>query len=167
VARGREERDFASVYEAEVWTVFGFFSYRLRDKMQCQDLTQATFERALRAWPRFDPARAEPRTWLLAIARNLLIDSFRRSARLEFRPELPDEVSVDEGFLTGGVEPDLERALAVLSDRERDVIALRFGGDMTSGEIAAVLTLSVANVHQILSRALRKLRTELESERIP
>ena len=61
-----------------VWRVYGFLAYRLGDRDTAEDLTQATFERALRAWSRFDPRRASESTWLLAIARNLLIDHYRR-----------------------------------------------------------------------------------------
>jgi RNA polymerase sigma-70 factor (ECF subfamily) len=103
---------------------------------------------------------------LLAIARNLMIDWFRRSDRIDLTPDLPEDLEGDEALRPSGVEPELERALAGLSDREREVIALRFGGDMSGAEIAALVSLSVDNVHQILSRALRKLRTQLESERI-
>ena len=65
---------FARVYEENVWRVYGFLAYRVRSRDLAEDLTQTTFERALRAWPRFDPRRASEATWLLAIARNLLID---------------------------------------------------------------------------------------------
>jgi RNA polymerase sigma factor (sigma-70 family) len=51
-----------------------FFAYRLGSRADAEDLTQETLERAFRAWARYDPARASARTWLLAIARNLLID---------------------------------------------------------------------------------------------
>jgi RNA polymerase sigma-70 factor (ECF subfamily) len=62
--------DFARVYEAQVWRVYGFLAYRLRDRDLAEDLTQTTFEQALRAWGRFDPMRASEATWLLTIARN-------------------------------------------------------------------------------------------------
>ena len=62
---------------------------------------------------------------------------------------------------------ELIEALTHLSDRDREVIALRFGGDLTGPEIAAVLDLSLANVQQILSRSLRKLRGLLEPEGAP
>ena len=53
-------------------------------------------------------------------------------------------------------------ALATLSQRDREIIALRFGGDLTGPEIAELLGLSLANVQQILSRSLRRLRAELD-----
>ena len=161
-------RDFAAVYDEHVWQVYGFFGYRLHNRGEAEDLTQLTFERALKAWNRYDASQASVGTWLLAIARNLLIDHFRsdRSARheplddvdaehraLEADPQLPDL----------GLEPDLERALATLSDRERELIALRFGGDLSGPEIAALTELSLANVQQILSRSLRRMRAALEA----
>ena len=70
--------DFARVYEDAVWRVYGFLAYRVGDRDVAEDLTQTTFERALRAWGRFDPRRGSEATWLLAIARNVLIDHLRR-----------------------------------------------------------------------------------------
>ena len=64
---GRDS-DFARVYDEHLWHVYGFLAYRVRDRNMVEDLTQSTFERALRAWPRFDPAKASERTWLLVIA---------------------------------------------------------------------------------------------------
>jgi RNA polymerase sigma-70 factor (ECF subfamily) len=69
-----------------------------------------------------------------------------------------------DGGLEGrlGPDPELHAALARLSGRERELLALRFGGDLRSPEIAQVTRLTTANVQQILSRALRKLRASLE-----
>jgi RNA polymerase sigma-70 factor (ECF subfamily) len=151
-----------------VWRVFGFFAYRLERRVDAEDLTQQTFERALRAWGRYDPQRASVATWLLAIAHNLLIDHHRRDRSALFASIGEDGVTEDQLPQTPGPEPDLglspelSRALEKLSQRDREVIALRFGGDLSGPEIAELLDLSVANVQQILSRSLRKLRTELE-----
>jgi RNA polymerase sigma-70 factor, ECF subfamily len=158
-------QDFGEVFEAHVWEVHGFFAYRLGSRSEAEDLTQATFERGLRAWSRFDPRRASPRTWLLAIAHNLLVDHYRSRARRR-EVSLPDDLdapaSVERRGL--GLDPALARALDDLGDRDREIIALRFGGDLTGPEIAAVTGLSLANVQQILSRALRRLRASLEAE---
>jgi RNA polymerase sigma-70 factor (ECF subfamily) len=61
-----------------------------------------------------------------------------------------------------GIEPELAATLAQLVPRDREVLALRFGGDLNGPEIAAMTGLSPANVQQILSRSLRKLRERLE-----
>lgn len=159
----RGQTDFARVYSENVWRVYGFLAYRVRSREIAEDITQLTFERALRAWSRFDPRRASESTWLLAIARNLLIDHHRRDRSSQHQPideELLPTVDGPEQHL--GTSPELLEALGQLVERDREVLALRFGGDLTGPEIAAMLDLSLANVQQILSRSLRKLRGLLE-----
>lgn len=157
--------DFAQVYEEHVWRVYGFLAYRLRDRQTAEDLTQMTFERALRAWPRFDPRRASERTWLMAIATNLLIDHARRRRAEPVADPAELEVPAAPGSDEHALSAELREALQQLSERERQVLALRFGGDLGAEEIAGVMGLSVANVHQIVSRALRRLRSLMEPER--
>jgi RNA polymerase sigma factor (sigma-70 family) len=159
----------AEVYDDHIWDVYGFFGYRLGSREAAEDLTQATFERAVRAWDRFDPERASAKTWLMAIARNVLVDHYRAQGAHQERP-LPD--GDPPGPEAGTVEPDerglgptpkLAHALDQLGEREREIVALRFGGDMTGAQIAELTELSLANVQQILSRTLRRLRAALES----
>lgn len=163
---GRTSQGFERLYEEHVWTVYGFIGYRVNRREDAEDLTQLTFERALKAWHRFDPAKASEATWLLSIARNIVIDHYRR-AKPETIP--PDQVpEVEDEAATGrpdlGLDPGLEAALSRLSDRDREVIALRYGGDLSGAEIAETLGISLANAQQIVSRSLRKLRSELERQ---
>ncbi len=161
----RSQTEFARVYEKHVWSVYGFLAYRVHDRATAEDLTQATFERALRAWSRFDPRAGAERTWLMAIARNLLIDHYRRDHSDPVDPvdeRLEAEVpGLEERFATSA---ELVEALSRLSDREREVLALRFGGDLPGPEISSLLGLTLSNVQQISSRALRKLRELLEGD---
>lgn len=163
-------KSFAACYEEHVWTVYGFFGYRVRSRQKAEDLTQTTFERALRAWDRYDPERASQKTWLLVIARNLLIDESRRNEPAEparhdpedqMRGVASDAMDPAAEALDLGLAADLREAIDLLGERERELIALRFGGDMTGPEIAEITGLTLANVQQILSRALRRMRAEL------
>jgi RNA polymerase sigma factor (sigma-70 family) len=160
----RAQPEFARVYDEHVWRVYGFLAYRVRDRETAEDLTQATFERALQAWSRFDRRKASESTWLLAIARNLLIDHLRRDRSAvtdhideHMLPEVPGPESRAAG------SPELMAALGQLGEREREILALRFGGDMTGPEVAEMLGLTLANVQQIMSRSLRTLRAILEA----
>jgi RNA polymerase sigma-70 factor (ECF subfamily) len=156
---------FSQVYEEHVWRVYGFLAYRLGSRESAEDLTQATFERALRAWSRYDPRRGPVGPWLLSIAGNLLIDHRRRDRSTPY-------AEIDERLLPTAPGPDeqpgasdeLIDALSQLGEREREVVALRYGGDLSGPEIAALLGLTVGNVQQINSRALRRLRGLLEPE---
>jgi RNA polymerase sigma-70 factor (ECF subfamily) len=105
---------------------------------------------------------------VLAIARNVLMDHYRRQ-------KLRQWISTDEHpALLSGLRADdwLEPYLAAdevgswldqLGDREREVLALRYGSDLQANDIAAVTGLSPANVHQIVSRSLRRLRENAEN----
>ena len=161
-------RDFAEVYDEHIWDVYGYVAYRLSSREEAEDITQLAFERALKAWKRFDPSRASAKTWLISIAHNLLIDHYRASKGPT--EQLDDGIAERHGAHVAGPEqdlglsPELAAALHTLAQRDREVIALRFGGDLTGPEIADLLGLSLANVQQIVSRSLRKLRAELGTE---
>jgi RNA polymerase sigma-70 factor (ECF subfamily) len=159
--------EFARVYEDTVWRVYAFLAYRVGDRDLAEDLTQATFERALRAWGRFDPRKGTETTWLLVIARNVLIDDVRRRRVTPVgdlgEGVLGTEAGPEERL---GGSPDLLAAVMTLPERDREVLSLRFGGDLTGAEIAETLGLSLANVQQILSRSLGKLRQMLDRQEL-
>src|SRR6188472_3375107 len=76
------------VYREHVSAVYAFFGYSV-SKETAEDLTASTFERVVRAWSDYDSQRGPERAWVLAIARNLLTDHYRRQ-------RLRDTVSTDE-----------------------------------------------------------------------
>jgi RNA polymerase sigma-70 factor (ECF subfamily) len=155
--------EFERLYAAEAQGLFGFLAYRTGDRSLAEDLLADTFERALRSRRGFDRRRGSGKTWLYAIALNLLRDNARRSAAegraLERAGPAPD----------GGAEIGdavehrdvVQRALTTLSPEEREAIALRFGADLTVPEIAEALREPLTTVEGRVYRALRKLRGEL------
>jgi len=157
--------DFSGVYERHASQVYDFFAYQLRSRVDAEDLTQMTFERALRAWGRYDDSRGSASAWLRVIARNLFVDHLRTNRAAPAQPlaerDLEDVgATLDQPRL--GLDPQLERALSELGTRERTVIALRFGGDLTAAQISDLTGLGLANVQQILSRSLRRMRASLD-----
>lgn len=146
--------------------MFAFFGYAVA-RAHAEDLTSATFERVVRAWRSFDPAKASERTWILAIARNQLTDHFRRQSHrdavsLDAHPVLVDLLVADDAYERQLERDEVRSWLEDLPDRERAVLALRYGADLGARDIAALFELTEANVHQILSRTLRKLRERTE-----
>lgn len=162
--RGARDEELRRVYREHVDAVFAFFAYSL-GRQGAEDLTATTFERVVRHWKRYDTARSSERTWILTIARNILIDHYRRQSlrtavSLDERPYLVDTLSEHDEGLSRAIDRDaFSSRLADLTPREREVLALRFGGDLSGAEISRALDLSEANVHQIVSRSLKKLRS--------
>lgn len=72
--------DFGETYAEELPRVYGYVAYQVASQEEAEDLTQQTFERALAHWGEFDDRRATITTWLLAIARNLVVDHYRPGA---------------------------------------------------------------------------------------
>jgi RNA polymerase sigma factor (sigma-70 family) len=163
-------QDFAGAYQQHISDVYGFVAYRVTSRADAEDLTQATFERALAAWRQYDPNRGTVRTWLLAIARNVVADHHRRGPSRAEEPvdalTVGRDALVDPEEPTWGLDPRLAAGLEQLGRRDREIVALRFGADLAGPEIAALTGLTLANVQQILSRSLRRLRGELERESV-
>jgi RNA polymerase sigma factor (sigma-70 family) len=165
-----DDRELRQAYRDHVGAVYAFFAYSV-SRQVAEDLTSSTFERVIRSWASYDPSKAGMRTWILAIARNQLTDHYRRSSHRDAR-SLDAEPALLEGLTAADAvgdvaERDAFRALLESSQpREREVLALRYGADLSANEVAELLELSSANVHQIASRALRRLRAELSGEQV-
>jgi RNA polymerase sigma factor (sigma-70 family) len=167
--REKERAALHDVYRRNVSGVYAFFSYSVCADT-AEDLTAATFERVVRYWPRFDPSRSSVRSWVLTIARNVLTDHYRRQSHrsgpsLDQYPALAGTLAAPDDHVRGwlGIQA-IDDWLCHLRPREREVLALRYGADLSTDEIARCLGITRANVHQISSRALRRLR-EIVSER--
>ena len=158
--------ELLQVYRDNVRAVYAFFTYSVSHET-AEDLTATTFEHVVRAWSRYDPEQAQPRTWIMAIARNLLIDHFRRQSHrgaisLDGHPALAASLASCDDPAADCMSLDVVRDwLGRLGPREREVLALRFGADLAAAEIARHLGLSEGNVHQISSRSLRRLHDQL------
>ena len=158
--------DFEAAYLDNLDRVYGFVAYRVGWTPVAEDLTQATFEKALRAWNRFDPQKGSVVTWLFSIARNVVVDHLRLRKEILFAEGDTQQIADPEvAPIELGVSAELAAALEKLNPRERTVLALKFGADLTGPEIGELMSLSTDNVHQILSRSLRKLRSWIEAGR--
>jgi RNA polymerase sigma-70 factor (ECF subfamily) len=140
--------------------VYAYVAYRIGDGPDAEDVTSDTFERALRYRKSFDASRGEPISWLLGIARRCVDDFFNH------RPEFVDDPP--EPVAPGNLEEDTARRLRlaavvrILGDRERELIALRYGADLSAPEIGKLLELQPSAVRVALHRALARLRQALE-----
>jgi RNA polymerase sigma factor (sigma-70 family) len=159
--------EFERLYAAEAQGLFAFLAYRTGDRGLAEDLLADAFERALRARRGFDRARGSEKTWLYAIALNVLRDHARRAAAegraYERANPVPSaESGAPDSLAAVEARDELAGALAKLSAEEREAIALRFGAELTVPEIAHVLRQPLTTVEGRVYRALRKLRDELD-----
>jgi RNA polymerase sigma-70 factor, ECF subfamily len=155
--------DWDALYADQLPRIYNYFRFRLGGDPDAEDLTARTFEKAWRKRAAYRRDRAAFETWLFRIAHNVAIDHLRSR-----RPHAPLDEALDvhaEGAPEGDAEhsSDLAR-LAVLaarlSERERDLIALKYGAELTNRFIARLTGLSESNVGTIVHRAVQTLRAQ-------
>ena len=153
---------FAQAADDHLDDVYGYLAWFTGDRFVAEDLAAETFERALRLWHRYDPARGSSRTWLCQVARTVALDHFRSERRRVRREELVARPDRYEEQLAEGLPPELESALRLLTAGEREVIVLRVVLELDAGSAARMLGISPTNCATRLNRALKKLEEALD-----
>ncbi len=155
-------------YEAYGRAVYSYVRFHLASADAAEDVTADTFLKAFRAADRFDEARGQPRTWIFRIAQNTLRDYQRRDRVRKYVPLTAmrdlaaDAPSPEERLLWEEQVARLLAAVADLSERDREVISLRYGSGLETAEVAEILGVREATVRTRLWRALSRLRGVLQ-----
>ena len=155
---------FAQAAEANLDAVYRYLRQLTGNPHLAEDLTSETFERALRVWSRYDPARGPALPWLVTIARRIALDHFRSDTRRRGRELRAAAAEVDPSRPVGDhgdLPPNMAAALDTLTQAEREVVALRVLLDLDGAEAAAVLGITPSACSTQLHRAMTKLRREL------
>ena len=156
------EADWETLYRQELPRIYNFFRYRLGNDAVAEDLTSITFEKAWRSRHQHRHDLAAFSTWLFAIARNVSIDHFRRrrvEVPIEEASEAPAPGDLEAEVLRRSQFRRLSRLMDGLSERERELLALKYGSGLTNREIACLTGMSESNIGTILFRTLQRLRT--------
>ena len=143
--------------------IYSYVAYRVGDGPDAEDVTSEVFERALRYRKSYDPSRGEPLAWLIGIARRCIDDAMTKP-RAE--PGEPPEVTSPEDIEAEALQRlTLAAAVDGLDERSQDLLALRYGADLSARQIAEILGLKTNAVEVALHRTLARLRPELEEPR--
>jgi len=159
-----ESINWKEIYDHLLPRVFHFFCYKVGDRVVAEELTAITFEKAWVGRDNYKKDVGAFQFWLFGIAQKVAVDHFRRS-RHEVpldAVDLPASQNVERELES---QMDFERLTALfneLSERERTLIALKYGAELNNREIARQTGLSESNVGTILFRAVTRLREEWE-----
>jgi RNA polymerase sigma-70 factor (ECF subfamily) len=145
--------------------VYAYVAYRIGPGPDAEDVTSDVFERALRYKRSYDPNRGSPITWLIGIARRELAE--RAGQREVPMGDLPDEPDDGELEQTSVERLSLEAAMTELAPRDRELLALRYGGDLTAAQIAELLGMQTNAAEVALHRALGRLRAHMDPAPAP
>ena len=152
---------FGNLYDKYVQKIYSYIYFRTSHRETAEDLTSLTFFKALDNLASFNSGKAKFSTWLYQIAKNNLIDHYRKN-----KPELGLENALNVAS-SEDVEQNAEKALALeqikkhllkLGEQQREIIIMRVWDELTHKEIAEILKISETNSKVIFSRALGNLQ---------
>jgi RNA polymerase sigma-70 factor, ECF subfamily len=163
------EINWSLAYEELLLRVYHYFCLRTGDRLEAEDLTAATFERAWRDRERYRKGLGAFTNWLFGIAHHVLIAHYRQNQQDYFAPNEPHTEKHPRPLEEDAThKEEFERLVSMLEslpEREREVFSLKYGAQFTNRSIAKITGLTESNVGTILHRIVTRLREGLENEK--
>src|SRR3990172_979738 len=158
---------FGELYRRYLGAIYGYIRLRVDSERDAEDLTEMVFVKSFEAMGKYQERGVPFAAFLYKVARNLVVDSYRSKV-----PVLPLEAAETHPDDAPAVEAQLEKreqgsaavaALARLSERHQEVIRLRVLLGLPTGTVAAWMGNSPTGTRVLLHRALKALRTLMET----
>ena len=165
-----QDEDLIQVFEVYHKRVYSYFYYRVNDTNAAEDLTSQVFEKVIKNRTSYQKEKAPIGIWVFAIAKNCLNNYFRQQKRYQFAPIdtivewFSNKETPEDYVLMGERNVKLHQSVNRLKERERNIIALKFGAGLSNRDIASIIEISETNVGSILYRSIKKLKKEMEKE---
>lgn len=162
------EEEFTYIFGTYYKRVYNFIYYRVNNHYTAEDLTSQVFEKVMLKIHTYDENKSPFEVWLFTISRNITNDYFRSLQKHKFfsidtiKNLISKKKNPEDIVEIAETNDELSNALKVLNERERNIVALKFGAGLKNVEIAKVLDLTESNVGVILFRTMKKLKKELE-----
>jgi len=173
VRAAQDRLAFVTLYDRYFHRIYNYMRVRILDPELADDLTAQVFERAFKNIHTYRPESAPFGGWLFAIARNALSDHLRATRRRQFfsldilRSSPAEKSALEDGFIQRESHQELLHSMSRLSERERDLVGMKFYGGLSNRQIAELSGLSESNVGVILYRAMHRLREYLGEQELP
>ena len=162
LAAQRDISKFGLLYERYVDQIFAYCYTLTKDKETAEDVTAATFAKAMEELPRFQWRGVPYSAWLYRVAANQISRLRRRPGSVELgEHHLVDEADPLELTLERSRDTEIRKAVAGLPRDQREAVMLRFGGGLHNKEIAAMMGRSEGAVKLLTFRGLTALRQHL------
>lgn len=164
-AKQRDQMALTQLYEENFDRIYRYIVLKIGEKTEAEDMTQQVFLSAFKSIPSFKYKGTPFSSWLFRIAHNQIVDYLRKKSK---RATVP----LDESLVSSNSDPRLEaeRNLAIaqlvsaakkLTKTQREVISLRFAGELSIAEVAKVMGKSVGAVKALQHSAIVSLRKVL------
>ena len=164
--------DIAQQFDVHYPRIYNYLRYRVSSQEDVEDLISTIFERAYTRRTQYDQSKGSFSTWLFRIAHNTLANHYRTHERRsiwETEAEPPADLITSEPSLENQLVQQetiarLMRGLENLSERDQELISLKFAGQLRNREIGEIMDMKEKTVSVSLLRAMRRLRKQVEKE---
>ena len=161
--------DLAALFQEHHARIYNYLRYRVQAPQDAEDLIGTVFERAYTRRAQFNPTKGTFSTWLFRIAHNTLVDHYRTRKR---RSTWETEMDIPSDLVTPNLSPEAQivqqetitqmlQGLARLSERDQEIISLKFAGRLKNKEIGQIIDMKEKAVSVALLRAMRRLRQQM------
>jgi RNA polymerase sigma-70 factor (ECF subfamily) len=162
---------FGDLYRLYSPQVLQYVMSRVSGRPEAEDLTNTIFEKAFAAMGRYEPSPAQFSTWLYTIARNAVIDHYRKrrlplqeGAEDELRRSVDPESDPEAQVLADERRRRLHQAILELTDEQRQVVGCRFFFNLSTHEVAQAMGKTEGAIKALQFRALERLHRQLAPE---
>ena len=165
-AKQRDQKAFAQLYEGHFDRIYRYIALKIGDKIEAEDMTQQVFVNALHSISSFRFKGVPFSAWLFRIAHNQVVDYLRKKKKRVAAP-LDEELLVSSDSspqLMAEQSLDIEQLLLAtgrLTEAQREVISLRFAGELSIAQVAKIMSRSQGAVKALQHSAIVALRKAL------
>ncbi len=161
-------KKFSKIYDKNVEKIYRFVFLKVNSRQKAEDITSQVFTKGWEFFKTEDKKIKNPSAFLYQIARNLIVDFYRKKGKIQVvSTEEAKQMSDPSVDLTEAAKIDSEvrlvkECLQNLKEDYKDVIILRYLDDLSTEEVAQIMNKSRGAVRVMLHRALKVLRKEVE-----
>ncbi len=161
----RDQEAFAQLYEQHFDRIYRYVAFRIGDRIEAEDMTQQVFLNALQSISSFKWKGIPFSAWLFRIAHNQVVDYLRKKTKQATVPLDESQASSDSNLqLVAEHSQDIEQLLLAtrrLTDAQREVISLRFAGELSIAQVAKIMGKGQGAVKALQHSAIVALRKSL------
>ncbi len=152
---------FVLLYDRYVEKIYRFLYFRTLQKELSEDITSQVFLKAMDKIQSFNPSKGTFQAWLYQIARNLLIDEFRKRKpieNIEAHYDIADNTDLENETQSKMSNEALQELLKTLPDESQELITMRLWDELSYAEIAVVTGKTEGSLKMQFSRIIGKLQ---------
>jgi RNA polymerase sigma-70 factor (ECF subfamily) len=160
------KEEFRELFEVYGKKIFRYIYIRAGNSHAvAEDITQDVFERVWDNRKKYDPQRSSVQTWIYTIARNRLTDHYREKHEVPIKPEEEPVSSGENDDVTDAEDVSMVyEAMGYLSEKDRELLTLRYIDDMDLREVAEILNMEYNAAKVAAHRALKRLRNHINGK---